>query len=118
LKVAGDAIVTVDNHAQVTSWNDAAARLFGFSEQEAMSTGLALVIPSRHRARHVAGFHAAMASGELAHHGQPSRVEGTTSSGEVIPLLMSLGLLRGENNQPIGVVAVLRPSDPEPSSFI
>jgi PAS domain-containing protein len=60
---AGDAIVTLDHGAKVTSWNKAAEELLGFSREEAMQQGLGL----------------------------------------------SLGLLAGRDDQPAGVVGVLRP---------
>ena len=43
-------------------------QLLGFSREDAMEHGLAL-IPAEYRARHVAGFHAAVDSGHLAHDG-------------------------------------------------
>jgi PAS domain S-box-containing protein len=106
---AGDAIVTLDTSAKISSWNGAAERLFGFSREDAMEHGLALIIPADYRARHVAGFHAAMNSGHLAHGGAVARVEAMTASGDRLVLGMSLGLLRGEGGKPGGVVAVLRP---------
>ncbi len=42
---AGDAIVTLDHSAKVTSWNRAAEHLLGFSREDAMGHGLALIIP-------------------------------------------------------------------------
>ena len=109
LKSAGDAIVTLDRSAKVTSWNLAAERLFGFSEQDAIEQGLVLIIPAEHRARHVAGFHAAMDSGHLEHGGAVARVEAMTASGQKLVLGMTLGLLQREGQEPSGVVAVLRP---------
>jgi PAS domain S-box-containing protein len=106
---AGDAIVTLDQNGKVTSWNRAAERLLGFSREDAMSGGLVLIIPAEYRARHVAGFHAAMDSGRLAHGGAVARVEAMTASGERLVLGLSLGLLRGEDGKPSGVVGVLRP---------
>jgi PAS domain S-box-containing protein len=112
---AGDAIVTLDHSAKVTSWNDAAEQLLGFSREQAMEQGLALIIPAEYRARHVAAFHAAMGSGHLAHGGAVVRVEALTASGGRLVLGLSLGLLAGEagqggqDAQPSGVVGVLRP---------
>ena len=77
---AGDAIVTLDHSAKVTSWNRAAEQLLGFSREDAMEHGLVLVIPAEYRAHHVAGFHAAMDSGHLAHGGVVARVEALTAS--------------------------------------
>jgi PAS domain S-box-containing protein len=110
LEHASDAIVTLDRSAKVTSWNLAAEKLFGFSQEDAMEEGLVLIIPAEHRARHVAGFHAAMDSGRLAHGGVVARVEAMTASGQLVVLGLSLGLLPGgDDGEPTGVVAVLRP---------
>jgi NADPH:quinone reductase len=106
---AGDAIVTLDHSAKVTSWNRAAEELLGFTREQAMEKGLALIIPAEYRARHVAAFHAAMDGGHLAHGGAVARVEAVTPSGGRRVLGLSLGLLAAENGQPSGVVGVLRP---------
>ena len=105
---AGDAIVTLDHSAKVTSWNRAAGRLLGFSREDALEHGLALIIPAEHRAHHVAGFQAAVDSGHLAHGGAVARVEALTASGGRLVLGLSLGLLAGQDAQPSGVVGVLR----------
>jgi PAS domain S-box-containing protein len=105
---AGDAIVTLDHGAKITSWNRAAEELLGFSRQDAAEHGLALIIPEEYRARHVAAFHAAMDSGRLAHGGAVARVEALTASGDRLVLGLSLGLLAGADGQPSGVVGVLR----------
>ena len=109
MAAAGDAIVTLDHSAKVTSWNRAAEQLLGFSREDAMVHGLALIIPAEDRARHVAGFHAAMDSGHLAHGGVVARVEALTASGGRLVLGLRLGLLAGEDGQPSAVVGVLRP---------
>jgi PAS domain S-box-containing protein len=106
---ASDAIITLDRSAKVTSWNLAAERLLGFSREEAVEHGLVLIIPPEYRARHVSGFHAAMESAHLAHGGAVARVEALTPSGGRLVLGLSLGLLAGDDGQPSGVVAILRP---------
>lgn len=106
---AGDAIITLDGTAKITSWNRAAERLLGFSREDAFEHGLALIVPAEYRARHVAAFHAAMDSGHLANGGAVARVEATTKPGDRLALGLSLGLLPGEDGKPGGAVAVLRP---------
>jgi len=93
LAAAGDAIVTVNSHGEITSWNRAAEALLGYSVDEAVGQTLALIIPPAHRPRHIAAFRAAMESNLLVHDGRPARVEATTRDGQVVPLVMSLGLL-------------------------
>lgn len=73
-----------------------------------MGATLALVIPEEFRPRHMAGFHAALDSGVLKHDGRPAHVQAVTSSGSVVPLAMTLGLLRQQDGVISGVVAVLR----------
>jgi PAS domain S-box-containing protein len=115
---ADDAIVTLDHSAKVTSWNRAAQELLGFSPEDAMEHGLVLIVPEEYRARHVAGFHAAMDSGHLAHGGAVARVAALTASGDRIVLGLSLGLLPGQDGQPSGVVGVLRPLGGAPVEFV
>jgi PAS domain S-box-containing protein len=109
LAAAGDAIITVDTAGRITSWNEAAQRLLGYSPQDAIGQTLALIIPPEHRPRHIAGFQAAIDSGRLAHNGAIARVEAATASGARLALGLSLGLLHPEGGKPVGVVAVLRP---------
>jgi PAS domain S-box-containing protein len=106
---AGDAIVTLDHGAKLTSWNSAAEQLPGFSRDDAVEQLLDLIIPAEYRARHDAAFHAAMDSGHLAHGGSVARVEAVTTSGGRLVLGLSLGPMAGEDGQPSGVVGVLCP---------
>ena len=80
-----DAVVTVDPKGVITSCNPAAAALLGHSGTERVGAALAVVIPEEFRPRHMAGFHAALDSGTLQHHGRPARVRAVTASGSVIP---------------------------------
>jgi PAS domain S-box-containing protein len=105
---ASDAIVTVDRSGVITSWNGAAESLLGHPPAAAIGQTLALVIPAAFRPRHIAGFHAAIESGSLRHHGNPVRIQAVNASGAVMPLAMTLGLLKGDGTEVRGVVAVLR----------
>lgn len=118
LTAAGDAIVTVDAQGRITSWNPAAETLLGYRADQAIGQTLALIIPTIHRARHIAAFRTAMQRGALAHSGRPARVEATTTEGQTIPLAMSLGLLRGTSNAAVGAVAVLRRTALELEPFV
>jgi PAS domain-containing protein len=64
LAPAGEAIVTVDATAKVTSWNPAAERLFGHAESAMVGHSVAVIIPEAFRPRHVAAFHAALGKWE------------------------------------------------------
>lgn len=118
LAAAGDAIVAVDAHGVINSWNQAAEALLGFSASDAMGQTLALIIPENHRPRHVAAFHAAVDSGELQHRGKPARIEALTKAGLTIPLVMSLGLEKGSDGTVTGAVAILRAENDDPVIFV
>jgi PAS domain S-box-containing protein len=52
-----DAIVSMDACGNVSEWNHAAERLFGYSREEALGRDMAeLIIPPEYRARHRAGL--------------------------------------------------------------
>jgi PAS domain S-box-containing protein len=110
LDALADGVVTLDRAGTITSWNRAAAALLGYPSHEIIGGTLAPVIPAQFRPLHMAGFHAAIDSGALKHGGRPVRVQATTAGGEVIPLAMTLGLLKGTDGTTLGAVAVLRPT--------
>jgi PAS domain S-box-containing protein len=109
IEAIADGVVTLDSKGVVTSWNPTAESLLGHPSTEMVGATLAVVIPEEFRARHMAGFHAALGSGALKHEGRPAHVQATRASGEVVPLAMTFGLLRDGGQFVIGVVSVLRP---------
>ena len=53
LDTAPDAFITLDSDGRIITWNAAAARLFGWSEEEAIGrTMRELIVPPEHRERH------------------------------------------------------------------
>lgn len=56
LSDCADAVIYADAAGAIRFWNRAAARIFGFSEAEALGARLDLIIPERLRARHWQGY--------------------------------------------------------------
>ena len=108
LPAPDDAVVIVDSSGMITSWNPSAEKLFGYPADTAIGQSVALIIPAKHRLRHVAGFHKAMDAACLVNGGRPARVTGTTADGRLVPLTMTLGLLGLSTQGAMGVVAVMR----------
>lgn len=109
LEFMSDAVVTLDVSGKISSWNAAAQSLLGYSSESMVGSSMAPVIPEEFRARHVAGFHAAIESGSLKHGGRAGHVRATTADGRVVDLAMTLGLLKHPDGAAAGAVAVLRP---------
>jgi PAS domain S-box-containing protein len=104
-----DAVVTLDATGRISSWNEAAQTLLGYTAENMVGGSMVPVIPEEFRARHVAGFHAAIDSGTLKHGGRAGHVKATTADGRLIDLAMTLGLLKHPDGTAFGAVAVLRP---------
>jgi PAS domain-containing protein len=105
---AGDALVTLEPSLKVAYWNRADEQRLGFSREEAMEQGLALIIPAEYRARHV--LHSTPRwTAAISHGGAVARVEAMTASGGRLVLGLSLGLLGSQDGQPSRVAGVLRP---------
>ena len=58
------AIIYADAQGRIRFWNQAATRIFGFSEAEGLGESLDLIIPERLRARHWQGYEHVMQGGE------------------------------------------------------
>src|SRR3546814_8609447 len=58
------ALVFAEPSCVIRIWNSAAESLFGHGAAEAIGQTLDLIIPPEYRARHWAGFRAAMAAGD------------------------------------------------------
>jgi PAS domain S-box-containing protein len=85
-----DAIISADHTGRIVSWNGAASRILGYTEQEAVGQRLELIIPERFHQAHRDGMARYTATG----HG---RVIGTTvelfarlKDGREVPIELSL----------------------------
>lgn len=109
LESASDAIVATDREGRIVFWNPGAARIFGFSAEEATGQSLDLIIPENLRARHWEGFRHVMDTGTSRYgHGDLLSVPALTRDGRRISVEFTIVMLRDERQQPSGTVAVLR----------
>ena len=103
LAAAADAIIAADREGLIRFWNAGAARIFGYSSEEALGQSLDLIIPERQRTRHWEGYREVMKTGQSRYdHGDllsvPShRKDGTRISVEftIIPLKDAQGAMSG-----------------------
>jgi PAS domain S-box-containing protein len=87
---AHDAIVTVDSAGKIAGWNQGAEHIFGYTEIEANSQPLTMLLPSRYHDGHLAGMARMQAGGEKHIIGKIVEVEGRRKDGSEVPLELSL----------------------------
>ncbi|MDN5842805.1 MAG: PAS domain S-box protein [Alcaligenaceae bacterium] len=103
-----DALICADRTGNIQTWNPAAARLFGFSQAEALGASLDIIIPEHLRAAHWAGFNAAIDSGELTLQGRPTLTRGVHKGGGKIYVEMTFALVKDQQGVAVGSVAMAR----------
>jgi PAS domain S-box-containing protein len=109
LNSASDAIIATDREGRIIFWNPGAERIFGFTAAESTGQSLDLIIPENLRARHWAGFRHTMQTGTSRYgHGDLLSVPGLTKDGRRISVEFTIVLLRNEQQEIAGTVAVMR----------
>jgi PAS domain S-box-containing protein len=104
-----DAVVVCDRDGDITFWNAAAERLFGWPAGDVLGTSLDVIIPERFRERHWAGYRTVMATGTTAYGSKLLEVPGNHRDGRSMSLAFTVTLL----TDPVlgtctGVAAVIR----------
>jgi PAS domain S-box-containing protein len=66
LESSQDAIVGADGAGNITSWNDAAAAMFGYTKQEAVGQSLQILMPIHYKNRHQSALDASTEEAEQA----------------------------------------------------
>ncbi|MEY4705694.1 MAG: hypothetical protein RL042_1899 [Nitrospirota bacterium] len=86
-----DAVVLADRTGTILLWNQAAARLFGYTEEEVIGQPLTLLMPHRYREAHQSGMVRLRATGEARVMGRTVELQGLRKDGTEFPLELSIG---------------------------
>lgn len=86
-----DAVLLADYNGVIILWNQAAARLFGYAEENVIGQPLTLLMPPRYREAHQAGMTRLAATGEARVMGRTVELHGLKKDGTEFPLELSLG---------------------------
>jgi PAS domain S-box-containing protein len=85
-----DAIISADHTGEIVSWNKAATRILGFTEEEAIGQRLELIIPERYHELHRTGMARFTATGVAHVIGTTVELAARTKSGVEVPIELSL----------------------------
>jgi PAS domain S-box-containing protein len=108
LQALGDGVVVCDAKGDITYWNAAATRIFGFSENEAIGQSLDLIIPERQRQRHWDGYDKTMATGQTRYGSDILRVPALHKEGKPLSIAFTVALLHGPGGEVSAIVALVR----------
>lgn len=104
-----DAVVICDPNGQIVFWNDSAARVFGWTAEDAIGRTLDLIVPEPFRDRHWEGWNRCMDSGTTTYDDRLLEVPALHREGTPLSIAFTLTLLTTEDRRrPTAVVAVIR----------
>ena len=85
-----DAIISANHTGEIVSWNKAATRILGYTEEEVVGQRLELIIPERFHEAHRNGMARFTATGKGHVIGKTVELAARTKSGEELPIELSL----------------------------
>jgi PAS domain S-box-containing protein len=85
-----DAIISADHTGTIISWNKAATRILGYSEEEVLGQRLELIIPKQYHEAHRTGMERFTKTGEAHVIGTTVELSACTKDGREVPIELSL----------------------------
>jgi two-component system sensor kinase FixL len=102
---AHDAIITIDAHGQIETFNKAAARIFAYDPDEVLGRNVNMLMPSPYRKSHDGYLHNYLTTGIAKIIGTGREVEARRRDGSVFPIDLSIAEMNvGGRRGFIGVI--------------
>jgi PAS domain S-box-containing protein len=108
VRAAGDAIIAAGSDGSIVFWNPAAERMFGYTESEALSQSLDLIIPERFRHRHWQGYRQVMETGQTRYGTEVLRVPAVHKDGRTLSIAFTVALLYAPDTKTRVIAAIIR----------
>lgn len=89
-----DPVVSINESGNITLWNPAAERVFGYGEDEVIGRTVEVIIPPECRERHRRGMKRFIETGESRLAGNVTELEAVKKNGEMFPVELSLSAER------------------------
>ena len=90
VETANDAIICIDSHGNIDSWNQAAIKIFGYSADEALGKPLTVLMPERFRGDYQSGMNRLVATGKSSIIGKTVAMVGLRKDGSKFPIELSV----------------------------
>lgn len=90
IEASVDAIITANKEGQISGWNSASERIFGYTKEEAIGQPLNILIPEKYRSKHRDGFMRYIKTGEVKVMGRITELEALKKDGTIIQAEISL----------------------------
>ncbi|QGG93677.1 PAS domain S-box protein [Actinomarinicola tropica] len=109
LRRTSDAVVVADRAGDVLLWNDGATRLLGWTAEQMVGRPMSAIVPERLRARHDAGFHRTMETGETQYGDSMLQVPAQHRDGHTVSVAFTVTLLWHPGQKaPYAIAAIMR----------
>src|ERR1019366_7215805 len=104
-----DAVIYSDAKGRICFWNAGAARIFGFSEAEALDQSLDIIVPENLRQRHWTGYAQTMRTGQTRYRaGDLLAVPAIRKDGSRVSIELTIVPFHDDTGAMVGIAAVLR----------
>ena len=104
-----DAVIYSDAKGRICFWNAGAARIFGFSEAEALDQSLDIIVPENLRQRHWTGYAQTMRTGQTRYRaGDLLAVPAIRKDGSRVSIEFTIVPFHDDTGAMVGIAAVLR----------
>lgn len=88
---AFDAIITINEHGIISSFNHAASKMFGYDESEAIGNSINMIVPSPHKEMHDDYLTRYITTREAHIIKKPREVDGLRKDGSTFPVELCVG---------------------------
>ena len=105
---APDAVIFVDTDGFIRIWNEAARRVFGYSQEEVVGKNIDIIIPERFRKPHHKGFDRVVEDRETKYAGKVLVTRSARSDGTRIYVEMSIAVVLDAGGHILGILSQVR----------
>ena len=113
---AGDAVIVASNDGTILEWNDAAARIFGWTHEQAVGENIDMMIPDNQKDAHWQGYDHVLDSGQTKFSdGNLLNVSAQRADGTRVGVAMSITPLQ-EDGSTTAIGVIVRPVRPPAST--